>query len=834
MKVLITLLLALPLLFCLIVLASPVERKILVQYRLKKLDYKVTCHCSNGAMVVLGTEEGDLLKVSEEGEINLLYKFRKTLLTCDTNKDSVFVGLSNGSVCRVSLGSPRAANCFKVYDPSRERLEHLAVSPGGEIVALAIKYRYMNRYPASRIMFLNASTGELLLSRDPSSDPMLVRLFSFIRVGDLLVLQTLDTFCEICEYTDNMLEVYNLTSLEILYRVKIGLSLIGIDEECDKIVLIRMLRESDGSHKVLVCDLLSGSEKKIFKIRGEPNLILASRGLMAALLDGEKLVIFDYIRGACIKGIAYSDVLSLGSVVLNDEEFLVVLGKRHIVILDDSLSKLWSLEVTRECRLRPPVVLSLHNGTLVAIYSGMYCSKSTVYTLRLFDRIRLKITVLDAEGEPIKGANVTLKTYNPYNLSSHLTDSNGQAFFTLFPYQKAEIRVEAENYKPYSLTLDLKKLTLQTPSLDINITLGGLESKGTIVAHVTWHGEPLANASVVFKGEGVKAFCTTNSSGYCSVRDVPAYLVLEVNASKEGFYPQSKTVIVQEGINVVRFELLRRNLKLYLQVNGTKVCTVKVLEKNGAKTLVNEYRVTNGSLALALREGYYELQITCGRWRNVTSLYLKNDQAITFSPPPSAKRADKASLVLENVLVFLRRHILYTYPAPNVTIEIIELVAPDGSRKIVDLRGDTIYVVEFFYTKCWGCEKLIPVLQELEQRYPGVVESILVTIYPSDTFEDIQYYAQEHNITVEIYKDIRGFHKMLGVTVVPSVAVIYGGKVVYLGVGARDTTVGNLASNEVVLEPLKLGWRHATFILSLLLLALIFILAWNKMQGDIP
>lgn len=833
MKALTTLLFIPLLLLCLAAVASPTGRKILVQYTVERLEYKVTCHCSNSTTVILGTEEGDLLKATERGKISLLYRFHTPVLACDISSDKVFVGLSNGSVCYVSLGSPGAVKCLRAYDSSKERLERLAVSPGGEIIALAVKYRYLNRYPASRITFLNATTGELVASRDPESDPMLVRLFSFIRIGDLLVLQTLDTFCEICEYTDNMLEVYNITSLKILYRVKIGLSLLSVDSERGKLVLVRMLREPDGSHQVLVYDLLSGAEEKSFKIHGEPNYILASGGLMVVLLDGEKLVIYDYGRGARLKGTTYSDVLSIGTTILNGERFLTILGKRRIAILDTSLSNLWSTEVERECRLSPPVAISLHNATLMAVYSGMYCSSSSIYTLKVFNKIRLKITVLDIKGEPIRGANVTLIAYNPYNISFYHTDSSGHVFFTLFPDQKVEIRVKAKDYKPYRLVLDLEKLTLQRPFLSINITLGGLESKGSVVVHVTWHGEPLANATVTVEGEGVKDVCLTNSSGFCSIENIPAYLVLNISAVKEGFRPESKAIIVQEGDNIISFELLRKNLGLRIRVNKTDMCTVKVFKKNKAKTPVGEYKVVNGSLALTLDEGYYELEVTCGRWRNITSLYLRNDCELTFSPVSHAEEASGTRQVLEGVLSLIKKHVLHTYSPPNLTVEVIELAAPDGSRELVDLGGDTIYVIEFFYTKCWGCEKLIPVLQELKQRYPGVVKPILVTIYPSDTYEDIQYYAREHNVTIEIYRDLKGFHEMLGVTVVPSVAVIYNGKVVYLGIGARDSITGNFTSNETILELLELGRRYANLIFSLSLLVLIFILAWNKMRGDI-
>jgi peroxiredoxin len=80
----------------------------------------------------------------------------------------------------------------------------------------------------------------------------------------------------------------------------------------------------------------------------------------------------------------------------------------------------------------------------------------------------------------------------------------------------------------------------------------------------------------------------------------------------------------------------------------------------------------------------------------------------------------------------------------------LPVVANGGSAKLSDLAGDVI-VIDFWATWCKPCERLIPQLEALHQKYAA--RGLRVLGISDDDAADITLYAQKHSISYPLARD---------------------------------------------------------------------------------
>ena len=331
-----------------------------------------------------------------------------------------------------------------------EELEATAVSAGR--VVLVVRYRY-GANVLHRLAVCDAE-GRRLLVRDAESGDLLVYVFGMEAVGSLLMLVDIDTTCVVCRLTDTMVEVYNLTSLELLYSRRMGSCVADLNSTA---LIAVSVRTGEG---VLV-DLASMREER-FRVEGKPVAAHASGYVLARTKEG--LALYRVGRGARPVGM-FPEGYALG--VLGDE--VLVLG------VEAAYTGSTVLEVENVIPPQKPTLTLEYEGGLIALYGRRLIY--SVYTASV-------IVVLT---EPRARLEV-----HPLGVSATADDA-GRAALRLPPgryrvtacregFENATVEVEAKAGELVEVEIPLKPLTPNVAAT--NATAEAMNVSKAYVQHV--------------------------------------------------------------------------------------------------------------------------------------------------------------------------------------------------------------------------------------------------------------------------------------------------------------------------------------------------------------
>lgn len=698
-------------------------------------------------------------------------------LAYDHVNGKIYLLLEDGSLAILSTPSLQVEKFLHVTEKDEEP-EYLAVSPRGNYGVLAVRYKYQGAHDASRLVFFDLNSGERILVRDVESVPMLVKLFYFRRVGEILILQTLDTFCELCEYTDNKIEAYNISSLKLLYSKKIGLSFVDVEERKGLVVLVRALRERE-KHKLIVLNLSNGAVKSEFEIVERPSGALVRGGSVLVTTTEQSIVAYSYTNGRKIAKLKIGESITFGKM----DNLIVVGSPYRVYVITPALDVLWVKRIEYYGVPRPPIV-ACHKGNGLIIYAERHALHLEVYTTSI-----LKVFVVDKAGNPIPGANVTI-VEEGIPKASTMTNSSGYATLTAKPHTRIKIRVSKEGYA----TREVSVLP-SNPIERVKVVLSRAKylSKLTVIAK--YKNEPLREVLVYLKDSETGVIVesdVTDDEGKCLFEGLaPGMYILE--AIKPGFKLLVENVSI-DGVSSVELVL---NFELELYNFSVKVLGVEakynltVIDENYNIVWRGAVPVNASTYIGSLKPGLYKVsgEGLCGS--NTTRVMLDRNVVFQLNVRSDVYCLKREGLVvdenmLKEIVDEICRNTLYCNNSVNVYLGDASFSSFNETGDVLELsQRNRVFVVAFFYTKCWGCEKVIPLLKELESKYPAI-KAAMVTIYSTDTYDDIVRYIKEHNVTVPVYRDVGGIHERLGIKVVPSVIAAYKGKVLVLGIGIKS------------------------------------------------
>ena len=91
----------------------------------------------------------------------------------------------------------------------------------------------------------------------------------------------------------------------------------------------------------------------------------------------------------------------------------------------------------------------------------------------------------------------------------------------------------------------------------------------------------------------------------------------------------------------------------------------------------------------------------------------------------------------------------------------------DGNKvSISDFEGKVV-LIDFWETWCKPCLASFPTMQKVQDEYPDTFVVLAVTPGFTDTKEDAEAFAQEHDYTFKYLMDSNNLHRKLGVQGIP-------------------------------------------------------------------
>jgi len=816
MRVRVKALLALTIILLVVPVASRAFSDYLFSYSQADLGSAVVASCALGNDRVIAFFKNGTAALLERLEVLKTLDLGSAPVACDYSRGKVYVVLKNG---KVIILTPNLESKGVLNVALRgEKPKYIAASPNGRYGVLGVEYSYKGHL-ASRLVFFDLETGERVLVRDVKSNPRLVKLFYFNRAGDILLIQTLDTFCELCEYHDNKMEAYNLSTLELMYSVEVGLSFVGYDETRKIVVLARLL-EVKGRYELIVMNMLTGEVKYRHKITRKPAGLFV-RGNMAIVVASDgSLVAYNVFTGRKVKEVKIGGAASLCRM-----GGLILVGTPYkVYVVSPSLSVYFSEKVEYRSVPKPPVI-ACGNA-----YGYAFYGKTGIY-IKYYTEVLLKVYVEDDSGRPVENANVSVNVDGRIHTST--TDKNGLATITVPLTHHVYIEVSKEGFKDKRA-----KLVLTRPVEEVKITLSRNPWATTLEVKVTHEGCPIKDAIVDLRdpetGRVVIAE-TTDMNGICKFEGIsPGGYVVEVSAN--GYRKYSKKISVEEGENHLAVDMKDLAYEVRIEVRGGEETYNVTLSTEEGEHVWFGAVVANTTINLdLLRPGIYKVLVKgmCGSKAETFSLDENMTLTVDMTGEKCPIEAPKETVSIDYILDKVEEGVEYLEPI-DVYVGDIALPHFNETGELLDLSAESItYVVGFFYTKCWGCENIIPLLEELDEL-PGV-EAAMVTIYLTDTYEDLAEYVREHDLTLPVYRDTAGLHERLGVSVVPSVAVIRDRRAIALGMGAKAEKISvswsiNIPETEFSLPKPSVKIALFLSIVALITACFLTVKAWSRYE----
>lgn len=765
-------------LLLLLIMVAPLELGVVAQPQVYIRSYQE--RLGDNILLVKAVPPSSILILTSHGQ--LIYKNLRTGETYTRNiggrgigllvkGDTAIVALASGGVYELELPTLRVKSMFSLVKESDEvGMSLVAVSDDLRYVAASLNIEY-NGETVNRLIIYDAEDGRRIYIRDPYSSDKLFKIFSLDFSGDYLIVEDIDELCELCELTDNLVEVYSVTPQGVtkVSSLKTGLT---IKQVSGKYILAQRVQEDPATHLYKTMLLAIPS----LDIMGSVEIGKAKRLLMV----GEHPVILAQDKEGGYRLYRFTKAMRpASSIHLPLRVDVGYLGEDTLVVYTLTSAKVYSLpgfnliytvDVEIPAPDYVPSLVDSAEGVSIARYDGnMYAA------LYVVSSVTLKVSVA-AEEAPVEGAHVVVSTPDGGVVAEAYTDSNGVATFTLKPGDYVVTASKSGFTEPPPLTLFLgedKEVTLHLVKKVVPLYSIAIKASGK-------NATPLPDALIRIRVNGTEYSAITGKDGLAFFKLPPGNYSVEISAP--GYVPL-RTIINVTASMTYNFTLQPPLyiLELSLEEPHGEAENITVIVENYAGKTIATVK-PKGTVKLLLPRGVYKLVANNDACRVRPDMVIVNtNSTITVHLVCKAKAAPRDTL--ESVVSILSRETLQEKRI-DIPMALPSVEAPNGTPvDLARLAQGKVLVIEFFYTKCTGCRYLLPTLKKLSSM--DNVQVVSLTVSPADTEVILGEYVREHGIGWPVLRDTAGLYQILNVTNYPTVAVYYDGRFVYLGVGSR-------------------------------------------------
>ncbi|WP_288006562.1 carboxypeptidase regulatory-like domain-containing protein [Thermofilum sp.] len=690
----------------------------------------------------------------------------------------ILVGVDrSGNIYLLNSSTLNIIDAFLARKNDEESFLMASLSSDGRYLAVSSRYYVTvsgKRYPETRLVVFDTQSKSRIFERDlDTSNDVLVDVFSLDFWGSYLIAETIDTKCELCQLTDNKIEVYRIDGQNVkkVSSFQSGLTLKSVVGNF--LVAQRVQQNSTGNYLTYVFtlpDLKIKAKRMLDKIQSF--IPFTNDTFLAIFSDGTLRM--------CNLNLECNNLVSvpLGRVaVAGDGSFIAIFKTDEVEVYsyNGGLSRTAYYQVSWDIAPSPPKTAVTSRGGFYCIYGDTMLVSALQLTT-----IKLRLIVVDDQGRPVPGAVVEIISSGGSSQSLN-TSNNGTIIFEL-PPGTYNINVKKEGFSPKSLTQSFTSDTQIMLKLDRKKE----ERRDIQINVLSQDGQPLPGAKITITGrENITTLTNVNGKvpvnlplgNYTILISAPKYKQLqctfEVKTNTTEVYfklePEKVNIIVETlnftpvGINVSLASITTNNtltvkpgenVSLPVDAYQVLVNAPKNYECSASPPIVN---ALNGTTNV-------NVKITC---KLIVTRATSISDLIGFLEKKMIQNV-KMNMSVDKTLGKL--------PSINML---------NSSKLDLDFQQrNKILVIEFFYTQCTGCKYLVPALRNLS-RLPGVTV-VSLTVSPVDTQAVLERYVKENNITWIIARDEENLFYKLNVTVFPTVVVISDGKILYRGAGARE------------------------------------------------
>ncbi len=719
---------------------------------------------SNGSLALIDFNTGSItsrvIKPTGLDVVGMFYN-ASTLVIVDSSGIVIVV---NSSTLEPLYSLSAIAKSDEAY------VSRASLSQDGRFLALDIVYAVKNA-KLDRLVVIDLSRRSRVFERDVNSNDVLCKVFSLDFYQRYLVVETIDTLCELCQLTDNKIEVYDVTASGVVKvaSLQTGLTIKAVGAGY---VVAQRVKDDGGQHETFVLSL--------------PNLnVLADKRMqpiaqIAPLGSNFVVVFWDGTTSLCdtsLRCINFFSVPTKRSVRVFAQNLIAIFTVSDVLLYATDYKNLpvligryqidWpslSWDPVESKHSEQLIVTKYGNNYLVFLYP---LARSTVY-----------IRVVDRDGAQLSGARVNIVSGG--NSYSALTNSTGWAKLVVPPGNyTVEVLKQGYSENRFSLAVNQPVIVLET-RMDKERPRRFL----LVVRVIGESGEPIPGARVSISGPEAYEL-TTPASGEVSVDllkgnyslrvQAPLYISRSLNFSLE----QNKNLTVTLKRETFNITLLSpREVSLKVKISRIDSPTSPVIVGVG-QGLVKTVKLEAGSYQLSIvgtPEDYTcRLNASTIMWRTGLGNLVVHVECSSIKTGEDARLAEILALISNETLVSRRA-------SRGVNLGSITLYNGQQLDLVEASRNKTL-VIELFYTQCTGCKYLIPLLKRLSERNDTVVVSI--TVSRADTPDVLKRYSLDNNITWPIgYDDVR-IADQVNASSFPTVLVIKDGSLILIGIGAK-------------------------------------------------
>jgi thiol-disulfide isomerase/thioredoxin len=700
----------------------------------------------------------------------------------------------------------------------------LLASLSGDGRYLAVSSRYYVKvgdrsYPETRLAVIDTAAQKRIFERDLNTkDDVLVEVFSIDFWGNYLVAETIDTKCELCQLTDNRIEVYRIDQQTVKKMASFQSGLTS------KLIvgnfLVAQRAQPNGTNGYLTY---------VFRL---PYLSIETRKVLGKIQsfipfnnDSFLAVFSDGTLRMCNLKLDCADLVAVPTsraVVASDGTYIAIFktGEVEVYAISGKPSRIAYYRVAWDVAPSPPRIAL---GSLDSFYC-VYGDSMLIAALKV-TTVKLALAVVDDRGAPAGGAVVEVSSRAGPS-QTFITSENGTVTIELTP-GSYEISVKKVGYTPVTLTQDITSDTCIT----LKITRRQEQRQQVQLSVLGEDGSPVSQAKVEIIGrENITV--TTDAYGKALVNLPLGKYTLIANAPKYKSLTRDFEVTANMSTLTVRLELEKVNVFLESpeRLPGGIIVVASSMTKNNYTAML--VPSTNISLPVDI----YQVQVKSPSNYSCTaspSILNVVNGISNYRVRVLCKPLQSPAIHVQNVTVFLEKSMVQS-SKPNASLKTLPVITLLNSTRL-DLNAaqeSRILVIEFFYTQCTGCKYLVPVLRNLS-KLPGVTV-VSLTVSPLDTPSVLNRYIAENNVTWIVARDENDLASEFNVSVFPTVLVLTNGKVVFKGMGARGeleaaknviSVLGNFTS--LLNTPISTILRSET----LILFGGFLVLAWLAIGG---
>ncbi|RKX84311.1 MAG: hypothetical protein DRP57_06150 [Spirochaetes bacterium] len=780
-------------------------------------EYGVLVHLFNGTLVYIDVTTGHTSRLNIEGEgIGII----------EISGNKAYFVKSNGEIIEVKFPELEILERTYVLNSQDERsIVRAAATWDGRWLALQVEYEYVKDVYLDRLVVYDMSLKKRVFERDANSIDVLVNIFSLDIYENYLVVETINERCEICQYTDNKIEVYNLTNRGV---EKIAELVTGWTKKVvyDGYVLAQRIQVNPtGKHDFILLKLPYLDVVKRTETENILGFFMSKRTIYTYTKQKDKFYLKSYDRNLNLQ--KSTEVLGnrkLGAL----GQYAVLFSLTGIYVYNShfKLIKFFYLDVPN-VSYRPTSNPRWNEKLVVEKYG-----EKMLVVLYKRDTYKLQIKVVYRK-KPIESASV--KIYNLEGESfEEKTGQNGIAVFNLKPGQYF-IKISKEGFAELT---PIEVLVDKDREVTVELTMKKVLPVHLEIRVFDEENNPISSAEIIFKGN-ITYSTSTDEGGFATIDIVPGVYNLTVKAENYKYFIKTVHINRTDIPQTLSMSVILQKEKYQLTIkaegkNAYNITTLYLTDKDGNLLTVIPLGKT---VKTVLPRGIYIVKTPENSLCDIkTSIINLNENKtvniiVACRRPKSqieVKTPEIISLLKENMII-----------SKNITKSIVfpEFEAPNGTPvNLQEISEGKLLIIEFFYTKCTGCEYLLPLLRELASRED--VRVVSITVSPADTEKIIEKYIREHNITWTVLKDTTNFYQTLNITNFPTVVAIKDGKIIFIGIGAKkeiealekNATVVSLVKTikEYIDKIFKIG-RPETLIISG---AILFILSLAFPEGE--